>query len=142
MNGTSLENPVVQSLVRSLIVNWGYDTPPLQMNGTLLLSILQLTFCCLESFSITVENHSNWNDFSREMKDALSTIIHLPTLKTLNFAGMNVPIMLFQGVCLTKLMLHCVSPQFHLDGEQPWLLTWAASEGAATTTPHTAMVFR
>jgi hypothetical protein len=40
---------------------------------------------------------SNWNDFSSGLKDAISTIIHSPTLKTLylNRFGVDVPLSLF-----------------------------------------------
>jgi hypothetical protein len=132
-----VENPVVQSFVKNIAVNWGYYSTT-QMNGTSLLCFLRLSFCCLESFSITVRNRSNWNDFSSELKDALLTILHFPTLKILYFTGMNVPIMLFQGICLTKLVLHDVLPQFDLEGKKPRPLTWAASEGVATTS-HTVI---
>jgi hypothetical protein len=133
------KNPVVQSFVRSITVDWGYRTTPLQMNRTSLFCFLRLSFCCLESFSITLRSRSNWSDFSGELKGALLTIIYLPTLKILYFAGMNVPIMLFQGIYLTKLVLHDVLPQFDLDCNKPRPLTCAASEGVATKASHTVI---
>src|ERR1700733_9827723 len=73
-----VENPVVQSFVRSIAINqnWGSNTSEshLEMNHTSL--ILRLPFRCLESFSINMWYYPlNWNDFSSELKDALSTII-------------------------------------------------------------------
>jgi hypothetical protein len=81
----------------------------------------------------------NWNDFSSELKDALSTIISSSTLKTLHLDKvLNVPIMLFHGIHLTKLGLSSLSPN-DFDGEQSRLLTPAALEGVATTASHTVI---
>jgi hypothetical protein len=55
----------------------------LQSNRTSLIAILQLPFCRLESFSINRWYPLHWNDFSSELNDALSTIIHWSSLKTL-----------------------------------------------------------
>jgi hypothetical protein len=115
----------------------------LQLNGTVtsLIAVLRLPFCCLESFSIDISFYSNplnWNDFSGELKDALSTIIHSCTLKTLYLTKVKVPIMLFHGIHLTKLELSYLSPN-DFDGEQSRLLTPAASEGVATTASHTVI---
>ncbi|KIL56625.1 hypothetical protein M378DRAFT_89061 [Amanita muscaria Koide BX008] len=139
-----VENPVIQSFVRSIAIR--YQT--FQLNCTSLVAILQLTFCYLESFSIIDINigkqwywdqdPSNWNDFSSELKDALSTIIHSSTLKTLYLTEVSVPIMLFHGIHLTKLVLHSLLLN-DLDGEQSRLLTSAASEGVATTASHTVI---
>ena len=55
---------------------WGSVTSD-WMNGTSLLAILRLPFCCLERFSVIVNldlwNPWNWDSFSGE--DALSNII-------------------------------------------------------------------
>ncbi|KIL56631.1 hypothetical protein M378DRAFT_172518 [Amanita muscaria Koide BX008] len=129
------EDPVIQSFVRSIAITYRTSKSHLQLNRTSLIAILRLTFCCLESLSIDIKigmHPSNWNDFSSELKDALSTIIHSPTLKTLYLTEVSVPIMLFHGIHLTKLVLH--SLLFNdLDGEQSSLLTSATSEGVATT---------
>ncbi|KIM92278.1 hypothetical protein PILCRDRAFT_762268 [Piloderma croceum F 1598] len=131
-----VENPIVQSFVRSITISWGYKT---SKSHASLIAILQLLFCCLESFSISSSlwyQALNWNDFSSELKDALSTIIHSSTLKTLDLNAVKVPIMLFHGLHLTKLELSSLSPN-DFDGEQSRLLTPAASEGVATTASHT-----
>jgi len=61
---------------------------------------------------------------SSELKDVLSTIIHSSTLKTLDLTRINVPITLFQGIHLTKLVMNCVLLQFNLDdGERSKLQT-------------------
>jgi hypothetical protein len=70
----------------------------------------------------------NWNTFSSELKDALSTIIRSSTLKTFCLRNASVPIMLFQATHLAKLELDSVI----LDGEQSRLLTLPASEGVET----------
>jgi hypothetical protein len=93
-----VENPVIQSFVRSIAINqdWGCQTSEshLQLNSTSLIAILQLPFYCLESFSVNMMWYPlNWNDFSSELKDALSTIIHLSTLKTVYLEKVNLPIM-------------------------------------------------
>ena len=74
-----VENPVVQSFVKSITI-----MPYEPLNYTSLIAVLRLPFCCLESFSIIGNNlwtPLNWNVFSSELKDALSTVIHLSTLK-------------------------------------------------------------
>ena len=100
-----VENPVFQLFVRTIHVDFDYESH-------LLISTLRLPFCFLESFSISAlwEDHLEWNDFSSELKDTFSTIIHSSTLKTLHFTSIDVPIMLFQGAHLTKLVLHSVIP--------------------------------
>ena len=129
-----IENPVVQSFVRSIdIVSCRASQFP-QWNCTSLIAILRLTFCCVESFSIYIRNPSNWNDFSSEVKDALSTIIHSSTLQTLDLTQINMPITFFQGIHLAKLVLNFL----WLDGKQPSFLTPAASEGEATAS-HTVL---
>ena len=132
-----VENPVVQSFVRSITISrdWHYNPSESHLNGTSLIAILRLPFCRLENFSINIWRRRdllNWNDFSSELKEALSAIIHSPTLKVLNLHRANVPIMLFQGIHLTKLKLISLSPN-DFDCEQSKLLT-ATPEG--TTTSH------
>ena len=131
-------NPVVQSFVRSITITRSNRIS--DWNCTPLISILRLSFCCLESFSINmsslrVRHPLNWNNFSRELKDALSTVIRSSTLKTLYVNKISLPTMLFLGINLTKLELTNFSPN-EFDGEQSGFLTPAASdsEGVATTT--------
>ncbi|KAM6492892.1 hypothetical protein JOM56_011026 [Amanita muscaria] len=142
-----VENPVIRSFVRSIAIRYSSSKSRLQLNRTLLIPILRLTFCCLESFSIDFEtgrrwdwnlDPSNWNDFGSKLKDALSTIIHSSTLKTLKLAEVNMPIKLLHGIHLTKLVLHNLRSLLlnDLDGEQSRLPTSAASEGVATTASH------
>ena len=133
-----VENPVVQSFVRSITIGIGlYEL----QNCTSLVDILRLPFCCLESFSIIGNSMwpwapLDWNDFSSELKDTLSTVIHLSSLKTLHLSQISFPVTLFLGINLTKLELTNISFN-EFDGEQSRLLTPAASEGVATTAPHT-----
>jgi len=117
-----IQNPAIQSFVRSIDIcpPWGSTT---FLNSSPLLAILRLSFCCLESFSINLWDPWNWNCLSCEMKDALSSIIHSSTLKTLYF---NVPITPFLD--LTELTLNSV----HFDREQSTSPTLAALKGMAT----------
>jgi hypothetical protein len=99
-----VRNPIIQSFVRTITLTEDTLGPwsskfPLWINGTSLLAILRLSFCCLERFSIVeypnnwIINPWNWNSFSCELKDALSNIIYSSTLKTLSLTGIiNVPI--------------------------------------------------
>ena len=143
-----VENPDIQSFVRSIIVqNKPTSVSSLQSNPTSLIAILRLPFRCLESFSfIYMPYHSpplywspplNLNGFSGELKDALSTIIHSSTLKTLYLAQVIVPIMLLHGIHLTKLVLESLSLN-DFGGEQSRLLTPAVSE-VVTTASHTVV---
>jgi len=137
-----VQNPVIQSFVKNIAIiqHWGSKTSEFQ-NSTSLLAILRLPFSRLESLSITCAHRDswNWNSFSYELKDALSNIIHSPTLKTLYLEGLfNVPITLFLGVHLTNLELDSLSPN-DFDGEQSSSLTPAASKGVATTASHTVI---
>ena len=126
-----VENPVVQSFVRSIAIGL-YEL----LNSTSLIAILRLPFCCLESLSIIGNDlwsrtPLDWNDFSSELKDTLSTVLHSSTLKTLYFNKISVPIMLFLDirVNLTELELTDVGVSSNeFDGEQSRLLTPAASE--------------
>ena len=135
-----VENPVLQSFVRSITVDL-YEP----LNCASLIAILRLPFCSLEDFSIASnvvgsQVPLNWNDFSSELKDTLSTIIHSSTLKTLHLDEISVPTMLFHGINLTKLELSDLSPN-EFDVKQSKLLTQpeAAPEGMETTTPHTVI---
>ena len=133
-----IENPVVQSFVKSIHIASHYTASRFPLsNCTSLIAILRLTFCCLKRFAIYTGNPLNWNDFSSEMKDALSTIIHSSTLQTLDLTRVNVPITFFGGIHLAKLRLNslCLNG---LDGKQPSSLTPAASEGE-TTASHTVL---
>ncbi|KIL56629.1 hypothetical protein M378DRAFT_172516 [Amanita muscaria Koide BX008] len=139
-----VENSVIQSFVRSIAITYRTSKSHLQFNCISLIAILRLTFCCLESFSIDIKigmHPSNWNDFSSELKDALSAIIISSTLKTLYLAEVSMPIMLFHGIHLTKLVLRNLGSLLlnDLDGEQSRLPTSAASEGVATTASHTVI---
>jgi len=106
-----VKNPIVQSFVKSIVINsgWHREATPLSE------SILQLPFCCLKNFSMS---NLYWNSFSSGLKDALSKIIHSPSLETLYFSDLhNMPIELFQGIHLKQLTLRSISPLF--DGALP-----------------------
>ena len=137
-----VENPVVQSFVRSITIEL-YNLK--LSNRTSLIALLRLPLCSLESFSIIGGTGwswapLNWNYFSSELKDTFSTIIHSSTLKTLHLKTISVPIMLFLGTNLTKLELTDVSSN-EFDSEQSSLrlLTPGASEGVVTTASHTVV---
>ena len=126
-----VENPVLQSFVKSITIK------PEWRNCTQLIAILRLPFCYLpvESFSIR-SGPTKWNKFSNELKDALLTIIHSSTIKTLCVEHALVPIVLsLVDLNLTKLELTAFWPNEFV-GKQSRLLTPAASdsEGVATTT--------
>ena len=124
-----VENPVLQSFVKSITIK------PEWRNCTQLIAILRLPFCYLESFSIR-SGPTKWNKFSNELKDALLTIIHSSTIKTLCVEHVLVPIVLsLVDLNLTKLKLTAFWPNEFV-GKQSRLLTPAASdsEGVATTT--------
>jgi hypothetical protein len=131
-----IQNPVIRSFVRRINAShsWGSKT-----FDKLLLAILQLPFCHLEEFLLSYRFWKvvNWSDFSGELKDALSTLIHSPTLKILHLKYIdNVPISLFLGIDhLTKLVLSSVSFNYS-DGEQPSSLT---PKGVATMASHTVV---
>ena len=135
-----VENPVVQSFVRSITIEL-YEL----QNHTSLIPLLRLSFCCLESLSINGDygwsfDPLNWNSFSNELKDTLLTVIYSSTLKTLHLRKINVPIMFFLGINLNKLVMAELDfPPNELDGKQSRLLTSAASEGVATTASHTVV---
>ena len=148
-----VQNPVIQSSVRTItltdeetmMVSWGTENP-MWMNGTSLLAILRLPFCCLECFSIIVSqgdwawNPWNWNSFSSELKDALSNIMHSTTLKTLSLKGITkVPITIFLHIVhLTTLELHSLSLS-DFGSENSSSLTRAASKGVAPMASHTVI---
>ena len=163
-----IQNPVVQTFVRSITLTdamHSWNAIPEWINSTSLLAILRLPFCCLESFSIVIFDDDedamtfwiteptasdifdselwDWNHFNNEMKDALSNIILLPTLKTICLDGIiNVPTTFFSRIThLTTLELHSFSPNHFCDSST---LTGAASKGVAPTTSssHTAIIDR
>ena len=126
-----VENPVVRSFVRSITIKLDRHY---EWNHTSIIAILRLPFCCLESFSIDnsqwPQHQRSWNDdFSSELKDAILTIVHSSTLKTLYLCSVSVPIMLFLGINLSTLELDDFSPN-DFDGVQSGVLT---SEEVATT---------
>jgi hypothetical protein len=49
-----------------------------------------------------------WNKFSSGLQDALSAIIHSSSLETLHLKYIELPITLFQGIRLKKLVLESV----------------------------------
>jgi hypothetical protein len=131
-----VQNPVIRSFVRRINVyhRWVWRSKPIPDQS--LLAILQLPFCYLEEFLFSYCGQDvNWSGFSGELKDALSTLIHSPTLKILHLENVdNAPITLFLGIVhLTKLVLSSVSFNYS-DGEQPSPLT---PKGVATTASHT-----
>ena len=139
-----VENPVIQCFVKGITIgqNWN-NSKLLNLNQTSLIGILRLPFCRLESFSLTgrMWYPSIWNDFSSELKDALSTIIRSSTLKTLRLCLIrNVPTMFFEGIHLTDLALSSLWLN-DFDGKQSGLLipAVAASEEVATTAAHTVV---
>jgi hypothetical protein len=132
-----VQNPVIQSSVRSITLTensdkWGPKFTE-WMNGTSLLAILRLSFYHLESFSITEHrrsHHWSWDSFSVELKDAISNIIHSPTLKTLFLKGITKVLTTFflHIGHLTTLRLQSISPIDFCDDSS---LTRAASKGKA-----------
>ena len=140
-------NQVVQSFVRSISIELNispdsefihHDKPliPILQLPTSLIAVLRLPFRRLESFSVDsdtnniwFESYLYWDDFSGELKDTLSTVIRSSTLKTLYLNDVSVPIMLFLGINLTKLVLTDLAPN-NFGGVQ---LTPAGSEEVATT---------
>ena len=104
-----VQNPVIRSFVRRLHVYRGWRSK-LTFDKSL-PAFLQLSFCHLEEFFFSSLDAVNWSDFSGELKDALSTLMHSPSLKILSVHTIhNVPITLFLGIAhLTKLHLRSVS---------------------------------
>src|ERR1700685_157574 len=89
-----VKNPVIQSFVSSIAIkqDQGYRASCSQLNRTSLIAILRLPFCCLKSLHINMWwKPLNWNHFSSELQDALSTIIHSPTLKTFHLRDVPLP---------------------------------------------------
>ena len=148
-----VQNPIIQSFVRSITLMEdkyliGAETKWNQWvnNSTSLLAILRLPFCCLKSFSIIVCRDDwfwdplDWNDFSSELKDALSNIVHSSTLKTLSLNGITkVPITFFLHIVhLTSLELHSISP-YDFSDENSSSLTLAASKGVTPMAFHSVI---
>ena len=135
-----VQNPVIRSFVRRITFN--HPGSKLAFDKSL-LAILQLPFCHLEEFSLSNVYWTwggttvNWSGFSGELKDALSTLIHSPTLKILYLRGVkNVPITLFLGIAhLAKLHLNSFSLNYS-GNKQPSSLT---PNGVATTASHTVI---
>ena len=150
-----IRNPVIQPFVRAITLmdnsfwQWDYKFPE-WMNSNSLLAILRLPFCCLEYFSIIVRlvghqkwNWSriwDWNNFSSELKDALSNIAQSSNLKTLSLEGIiKVPITFFlHTVRLTTLELHSLLPS-DFGSENSSSQTQASSKGVASMASHTAI---
>ena len=120
-----VRNPVIQTFVKAITLTEStprWCTFPEWLNGTSLIAILRLPFCCLESFSILLcepedEFESNtefldWDCFSSETEDAISNVIFSSTLKTLSFNGItNVPTTFFLHIPhLTTLELLSLAP--------------------------------
>ena len=138
-----VQNPVMQSFVKIISLEH-MDTTinPEWMNGTSMLAILRLPFCCLESIILRQSawkywswkcEYWDWNCFSSEMKNALSNIVLSSTLKTLSLNGItNVPITLFRHIAhLTTLELHSITPNDFCD-ENSRPLTRVASMASDT----------
>ena len=134
-----VKDPFIQSFVRTITVEENMEC---NMNGTSLLAILRLPFCHLECFTIRdpFQICWKWKNFSSELKDALSNIIHLSTLKTLSLRCIpGLPITFFTPIIhLTTLELHFFSPN-DFDDENSNPLTWAASKGMAPMASHTVI---
>ena len=125
-----VQNPVSRSFVKKIFVNYQHWGSKPTFNESL-LAILQLPFCHLEELSLfTVD----WSRFSGELKDALSTLIHSPTLKIVYLINVtNAPITIFPGIVhLTKLYLISVSFNYS-GGEQSSSRT---PTGVVTTASH------
>ena len=145
-----IQNPDIRTYVRAITVIWDEECID-DRTSELLLAILRLPFCCLESFSIVYEDHRrdlafylnpedhvydlrcdswDWDRFSSEMKEALSNIILSSTLKTLCLDEItNVPTTLFLQIDhLTTLKLQSLTPNDFVD---EYSLTRAASKGVA-----------
>jgi hypothetical protein len=136
-----VQNPVIQSFVRTITMDGSIY--PEWINGTSILAILRLSFCCLESLSIISRRDDsdwvwnfnfeswNWDCFSSEMKDALSNIMLSSTLKTISLRGItNLPITFFRHIAhLTMLKLDSLSPNDFCDENSSSSLTRAASKG-------------
>ena len=138
-----VQNPVIQSFVRTItltgipmLADWSFErtNPSDWMNGTSLLGILRLPFCCLECFSIIVcRDDWDWDSFSSEMKDTLSNTIMHSSLKTLSLTDITkVPINFFlHDVHLTTLELYSIAPN-DFGGESSIPVIQEASEGVAS----------
>jgi hypothetical protein len=115
-----------------------FYNPYLNLHHTALIAVLRLPFCCLQNFTLILLQRLQWNDFSSGLQDALSAIIHSSSLETLYLAYISeLPISLFQGIRLTKLMLRAIA--FSQFGRHSASLTVAASEGKATTVSDTVV---
>jgi hypothetical protein len=132
-----VQNPVIQSFVRTIILTKDSSWTPWMYGSISIVAILRLPFCCLECFSIIGNFWNrypwNWDGFSSELKDALSNIIHSSTLKTLSLSGIiNVPVstLFLHTTHFTTLELESVSPN-DFRGANSSLLTSVALKGVA-----------
>ncbi|EDR00368.1 uncharacterized protein LACBIDRAFT_334187 [Laccaria bicolor S238N-H82] len=102
-----VQNPLNPSFVRRISINHLEDGGSNLTFDQLVLAILQLPFCHLEELSLSAVD---WSGFSGELKDALSTLMHSPTLKILYLTQVDsVPLTLFRGIVhLPKLYLRGV----------------------------------
>ena len=150
-----VQNPVIQSFVRSIsLANMEHKNSEWMDGSTSLLAFLRLPFPCLEGFSIQFRNEYysdghwcwlhklkplKWDTLNSELKDVLSNIAHLPTLKTLSLYGISkVPTSFFLHIVhLTTLELHTFSLiDFGFGDENSRSLTLAASKGEAPMVSH------
>ena len=134
-----VQSALIRSFVRTINLDLTIISPYSEgEKSTPLFDVLRLPFCCLERFSIFAGRNAfsyepyNWND-SSEMKDALSNIIHLPTLKTLSLYCVRMPIAFFHRIVhLTTLELSYLSP-YDFGNKNSSSLTRAASKKVRPT---------
>jgi hypothetical protein len=131
-----VQNPVIRSFVRTIsIEHIIWDHVPNWMNYRL-CTILQLPFCNLEHFSITMYQPDwSWNHFSSELRDAFLNIIYSSTdstLKTLSLTGITkLPIIFFSHIAhLKTLELNSMFP-YDFVGDNASSMTWTASKVVA-----------
>jgi hypothetical protein len=140
-----VQNPVIQSFVRAITLE-NIQLNRQWMNGISLLAILRLPFSCLDCFSIYFpllkRSSCNWNDFSSELKDALSNIIYSSNLKTFSLNGITkVPITFFLPIVhLTTLALRAILPSDfgHENSSSPTQVA-LKGEGVAPMASHTVI---
>ena len=148
-----VQNLVIQYSVKAITLTESVNVAQYEhsecqwMNSTSLLAILRLPFRCLERFSINVDPDGwdlkpwNWNNFSNELKDALSNIVFSSNLKILSINGVTrMPtFFFFYIVHLTTLELHSVSPmdfRYEISISEFESLTSATSKEMAPTASH------
>jgi hypothetical protein len=145
-----IQNPNFQSFVRTISIPLPVEMDSSYLrsrsfdwiDGTSLLAILRLPFCCLERISINRyyfdPNPWNWDSFSSELKDALSNIIHSSSLKTLSLTRLvNVPMTFFlRTVHFTTLELDSI---YDFASENLSSLTRADLKGVAPMASQTVI---